>query len=396
MTETAIHTSSPPATKNGTLRVTIVGPVYPHRGGIAHYTACLAQALGERNCEVQLVGFRRMYPSWLFPGRSEFDPSGPPPQVASDPILTPLNPVRWMAAIRAIRRFGPDLVIFPWWHSWFFPCTSFCAAWLRWLQHRRIALLCHNVRSHDRAAVDRLAWGVLSRLPHAHIVHASPDPDRLRAMNPKARVVCVPHPRYDMFHDREITREEARRELGFHDEDEVCLCFGLVRHYKGLDVAIEAFGRIKNRPNLRLLVAGEFYEPRDRYDVAVKKLGIGDRVTIHDEYVPNERVAWFFRVADVLVAPYRAASHSGVVQIARAFRVPTIASNVGGLADLVDDGKTGLLVPPVDVDALASAIERFFAEGLAEPFRQNLEQEEGLFSWSDLAGTIRELAGASS
>jgi len=372
-------------------RIAIIGPAYPHRGGIAHYTTCMARALRDSGCLVQVISFRRLYPRIFFPGRTEFDPSRKPAAFPSEPILSPLNPVRWIAAMRAVKRFKPDLVVIPWWHSWFFPCTTFCLAWLRWVQHRRTVLLCHNLGSHDHRVADSLAWPLLSRLPHVHIVHQSDGPRRLRKLNPKARVTCLSHPVYEIFCDSAITREAARQQLRLSPDDEVCLVFGLVRQYKGLDVAIQAAALLRNRPRLRLLVAGEFYEPREPYDRLIRRLGLADRVLIHDRYVPNEDVALYFAAADLLVAPYRAASHSGVVQIAMGFGLPIVASDVGGMKDLIRPDETGLLVPAVDPKALADAIARFFDQGLAALFRQNLLSQKGRFSWSALAETIRSL-----
>jgi glycosyltransferase involved in cell wall biosynthesis len=372
--------------------ITIVGPAYPHRGGIAHYTACLARALSEYGCRVQLISFRRLYPRLLFPGRTEFDSSDEPIQFPSARILTPTNPFRWLAAMRAVGRFSPDLAVVAWWHSWFFPCTAFCLGWLRWIQRRRVVLLCHNIGSHDRRVADRVAWRFLSRLPDVHLVHASDDPARILALNPKARVIRLPHPTYDIFSASAVTREEARQILHLDPSDEVCLFFGLVRPYKGLALAIEAMNLLRDRPRLRLVVAGEFYEPREPYDRLIARHGLTDRVFFHDHYIPNEAVAIYFRAADLLVAPHRSVSHSGVVQIARGFGLPVVAGDVGGMKDLVSNGRTGLLVPPADAQALAAAIARFFNQALAGPFRQNLEMEKGRFSWSTLAETLCRLA----
>jgi len=373
-------------------RISLVGPAYPHRGGIAHYTVCLARALSDAGCRVQVISFRRLYPRLLFPGRTEFDSSGDPIRFPAERILAPLNPVRWIAAMRAIGRFSPDLVVFAWWHAWFFPCTAFCLAWLRWVRRRRVVLLCHNIGSHDRRLADRVAWRFLSRLPDVHLVHASDDAPRILALHPRARVICVPHPTYDAFAASAVTRDEARRILNLDPGDEVCLFFGLVRPYKGLDLALEAINRLRERPRLRLVVAGEFYEPREPYDHQIARLNLADRAIIHDRYIPNEEVAVYFRAADLLVAPYRAISHSGVVQIARGFGLPVVASDVGGMREIVSDGRTGLLVPPEDSQALAAAMARFFDQALAGPFRRNLEMEKGRFSWSKLAETLSNLA----
>ncbi|MCX8038815.1 MAG: glycosyltransferase [Candidatus Sumerlaeia bacterium] len=373
-------------------RVTLVGPVHPHRGGIAHYTACLAEAVQKSGCAVQVVSFVRLYPRFLFPGQSEFDVSREAAAFPSERVLAPLNPLRWMSALQAIKRFHPDLVVIAWWHSWFLPVTAFLLVWLRWVQRRRTVLLCHNVGSHDRKLVDGLAWRILCRLPEVHLVHASGDPARIRARNRRARIVCLPHPTYNLFSRSAISRDAARERLGLAPTARVCLMFGLVRRYKGVDIAIEAMARLRDQPDLRLIVAGEFYEPREPYQQQIECLGLAGKVLLHDRYIPNEEVATYFRAADVMLAPYREASHSGAVQTARGFHLPIIATRVGGMPDLVQDGETGLLVPPESPEALAAAIVRYFQENLGERFRANLAAQSARYSWSSLAETLRALA----
>lgn len=373
-------------------RITIVGPVHPLRGGIAHHTAMLAQALAERGCAVQLLSFRRLYPRALFPGRDQRDSSRRPLVFPSEAVLTPFQPLRWLAAMRAIGRFSPDLVIWAWWHSMFLPVTAFGLWWLRRIDRRRVALLCHNLRSHDHAALDRLAWPRLSRGPDIHIVTGSESARELRSMNPDARVVSLPHPPFDVFFDPQIDRAEARRRLGLDPDERVCLFFGTVRPYKGLDVAIEALARMREPERPLLLVAGEFYPPRDAVDRALGRLGRQGRVMIHDRYIRNEEVAVYFQAADVLVAPYRSATQSGVLQIARAFDLPVIASRVGSLADVVRDDETGLLVPAADPERLAEALRRFFTGNRGPRFRANLRSEKDGPSWGKLAAAVHELA----
>jgi len=377
-------------------RISIIGPIYPHRGGIAHYTACLARALAEKGCDVQVVAFRRLYPRWLFPGRSEFDPSARPVAFDAERILGPLNPWSWLRAVRSIGRFSPDLVVVSWWHSWLFPSTAFLLGWLRGVAKRQTVLLCHNIRSHDRGLADRLAWPFLARLPSAHIVHCTGDPEKIRRRNHKANVIRAPHPIYEIFRDPAVTRETARKTLGIADSDRVCLFFGLVRRYKGLDVAIGALDRLARRNRgIRLVVAGEFYDKPAPYRKMIEDSGLATWARIEDHYIPNEEVALYFKAADLLLAPYRSGSHSGVIQIARAFALPVVASNIGGIADLVEHGRTGLLVPPDDPAALADAIGRYFDENLGDIFRRNINQDKDRFSWSSLAETIKKLASGS-
>lgn len=391
------------------MRVTLVGPVYPHRGGIAQHTACLARALEEDGCEVQVIGFSRLYPRLGFPGTTELDTSARPIEFPSERILTAWSPASWLRATAAIARFDPDLVVVAWWHSLFLPMTTFALGWQRLLAHRRTVLLSHNVTDHDHAVLDALAGPLLARLPNAHLVHAASAAARIRARHANARVMVVPHPSYDVFRAfaDDVTKHDARAALGLNQDELVLLFFGLVRPYKGLDVALEALaelvaevrngGRARDA-RLRFVIAGESYGPAGDVRRLVDKLGLGDHVVLHDHFIPNEHVARYFRAADVLVAPYRHASHSGVTQIARAFHVPTIATDVGGLSELVRHDVTGLLVPaPPDAHAFAHAIARCRDEpSLLPRLRDALREEErtgdaSAFTWQALARALREL-----
>jgi glycosyltransferase involved in cell wall biosynthesis len=381
------------ATEAAAPRVCLVGPVHPFRGGIAHYTACLARALGARGCAVDVVNYRRLYLRWLFPGTTMLDHSAAPIGVKAEAILRPLAPWTWIAAGRHIRRFDPDVVVAQWWHVFFAPCILSVVALCRWRTRARVAVLCHNVSDHEKHGLLNAAGNRLLAASGASlIVHSERDAETMARLAGRVRVFVTQHPVYDVFRGMgEGDGAQLRRELGIGDAP-LCLFFGVVRKYKGLEDLLAAMALDTTPRDARLLVAGEFYEPVERFEAMARDLGIVARVTIVNRYIPNEEVERYFAAADVVVAPYRSASQSGVVRIAQAFAKPAIVTEVGGLPEMVEPGRTGLVVPPGSPAALSEAIGRFFREGLGARFRDALEAQAGRFTWDPLTTHIERLA----
>lgn len=375
------------------MKVCLIGPAYPYRGGIAHFTTLLAREFS-RSHEILVVNFSRLYPSFLFPGKTQFDESAAPIDVSSERIIDSINPFSSIRAARRIARFEPDLVVFQWWHPFFAVAYAAVAAALGRMRRVPRVYLCHNVLPHEASIVDR----TLSRLgfagADAFLVQSSEDEDRLRTILGPAlggkKCALHPHPIYDMFRTGSVGREEARRALGVSGR--VLLFFGYIRPYKGVRVLLEAFARAVREMELTLLLVGEFYEEREPYDELIARLGIGDRIVLVDRYVPNEDVELYFEAADLVVLPYLSATQSGIVQVAYGFDTPVIVTAVGGLPDVVSDGKTGLIVPPGDSAALASAIADFFNRHSAEEMAAGIAACKERFSWERCVQVLLELA----
>jgi glycosyltransferase involved in cell wall biosynthesis len=361
------------------MRICLVGPAYPYRGGISHFTQMLALAMDGAH-ETRIVGFSRLYPSILFPGKTQYETQGARVRVESVRAIDSINPFSWRRAARVMRDFAPDLVVVQWWHPFFAPALRGVLG--RFLRVRRVPVvfLCHNVLPHEGSRLDRVLarWGFAKA--DAFLVQSTEDRARLLAIRPDAPVDVHPHPVYSQFAHGGVDRDGARRQLGVSGR--VLLFFGLIRAYKGLPTLLRAFARVADRLDATLVVAGEFYEDRRPYDALVAELGIGARVRIIDRYVPDDEVAVYFRAADLAVLPYTSATQSGIVQTAFAFELPVVVTAVGGLPDVVDDGVTGYVVPPGDPQALAAAIERFFAPGTGERMAAAIRAQADRFSWS--------------
>jgi glycosyltransferase involved in cell wall biosynthesis len=316
------------------VKIALVGPVYPYRGGIAHYTAQLYAALAAARHDLWLTTFRRQYPQWLFPGKSDRDPSDRGFQVAAaHTSLDSLNPLTWLWTLRELRAFGPDVLILQWWTTFWSPIWLVLAWGVRWRRATRLVFLCHNVVPHDAKRWER--W--LSRLVLAQgdgwVVHTEEERARLTALLPHARPEVAAHPVYDIFDTAASDPAAsdpaaARARLGLSPEGVWLLFFGMVRPYKGLDDLLAALPQvIAAQPEVRLLVAGDFWGLYAATVARVAALGLSESVILRDGYIANEDVPFYFAAADALVAPYRRATGSGVVQTARGLGLPVIGTD---------------------------------------------------------------------
>lgn len=343
------------------MRISIIGPAYPLRGGISHHVYWLHQQLTARNHTVQTVSFRKLYPKILFPGRTELDTSSLRLDAHAVPILSPLNPATWLRAYNVVKSFSPDVIIFQWWQPFFAPLVGILA---RGFKNAGIKCLieCHNIFPHERTPLDGLLIAfALSAADHL-ITHSANDRDELLALIPDKTVSVSPLPSLDVFSHRSTRARDGR----------TVLFFGKVRKYKGLKVLLQAMPYVLETIECELLIVGEFYDSIDEYERLIRELGIGNSVRIQDRYVPNEEVPAIFDLADVLILPYLSATQSGVASIALSNGLPIIASRTGGLAESVIENVNGLLFPPDDFVALADKIIEYFSTNRGPVFARNI------------------------
>ncbi len=369
------------------MRIALVGLTHPFRGGISHYTTLLYDALDESH-DVRFFSLSRQYPKLLFPGSSQIETSSICLPVPNDPCIDSMNPLSWLVACYRICKFRPDVILFSWWHPFFAPSFGTVAHLARLGRGIPSCFLCHNVVPHESSMVDRLLLRFVYSSAQHFITHTQMDREKLLEMMPAAHVSCSPHPTYEAFAAGEtVTAVEAKEQLGLTAK-KVLLFFGFVRPYKGLAHLLEAVTLLADDAGYHLLVVGEFYEPKDRYQHALDRLLAANQLTLVDEYVPNHLVPMYFSAADVVMVPYDEATQSGIVQLAYGFLKPVIATRVGGLPDVVFESETGYLVPPADPIAMAGAIRRLFEEDDPERMRQEISKRRDCFSWERMVETI--------
>jgi glycosyltransferase involved in cell wall biosynthesis len=361
------------------MRISIIGPAYPLRGGIAHHVFWLRQELTARGHSVQVVSFRKLYPRIFFPGTSELDTSRLKLDAGALPILSPLNPATWLSAFRQVKAFSPDVIVFEWWQPFFGPLVGTLARWFR-RSGVRCIIECHNVFPHEQSPLDGpLVRFALSPADHL-ITHSAKDREDLLAAVPGKEVTVSPLPSLDEFSGHGNNSRSGR----------TILFFGKVRKYKGLDVLLDAMPKVLSKMECKLIVVGEFYDSIEKYQQQIRRLDLESHVHIDNRYVPNEEVAAIFERADVLVLPYVSASQSGVARIALSNGLPVIASRTGGLSETVIDQVNGLLFPPGDPEALAGQIVRYFSDNLGPVLSENIRKIPAEDSTHQLGGVIEE------
>lgn len=367
------------------MKIAVIGPTYPHRGGITHYTSLLAATLREQH-EVRLYGFRAQYPKWLFPGRSQIDPS-PAPLVDLEARrwLIPWWPISWWRVLRDWLKWRPDRIVVQWWVPFMAPMT----AWLTGRAHDlgiRVVLICHNVLPHERNRFDAMLVRSALRRADQLIVHSQPDRDRAKTLLPGCQVDVVPLPSYANFQSEAWTRDRARAALNVNGN--VLLFFGFVRPYKGLLDLLAALPHILTEFDLTLLVVGEIWGKPEIYQARVAELGLESHVRFVDRYVSNDETVMYFAATDLVVLPYREATGSAVLQLSFGLGVPVVATRTGGMGEAVAEGVTGWLVEPGDVDGLAKAIALFFKNQQGADFRAHIRERQTQFSWDRIVDAI--------
>ncbi len=368
-------------------RVALLGPLHPWRGGLAQYLQLLGDAL-EAHAEVRAVTFTRQYPGFLFPGTSQLDPAAPRPRYPTEALLDSIGPWSWRRTAAHLERFAPGVVVLKWWMPFFAPSFASSVGPLR-RRGTKVVLVCDNLVAHEPRLFDAAFSAWMLRNSDGYLVMSDAverDLDRLKPGAPRRH---VPHPFYAQFDRGRHTRESARASLGLTGD--VALFFGYVRHYKGLDTLLQAWPKVRaRRPGATLVVAGESYEKPDLHRTLATAAGEG-AVRMLDRYIADDEVEALFRAADVTVLPYRSATQSGVTHVSYALGVPVIATRVGGIAETVREGETGLTCAPEDPDALADTIVRYFEQDLRARMAAPIAALQAKHSWAALADSTVDL-----
>ena len=367
------------------MKIILIGPAYPYRGGIAAFNERLAQQFGNEGHDVELFTFTLQYPSFLFPGTTQYSNDPAPENLTITRSISSVNPFTWVKSARAICRRKPDLVVFAYWMAFMAPCYSTMARHLH-RHHIRTVGLIHNMIPHEPNLLDKLfAPRFVARMDAFVALSRSvvDDIHRLDRKN-KPKTFC-PHPLYDNF-GTPVSREEALQHLGLDANHRYVLFFGLIRDYKGLDLLMEAFADAR-LADVRLIVAGECYGSPVKYDELEQHLQISDRIVWHRQFIANDDVKYYFAAASIVAQPYRSATQSGVTQIAYHFERPMLVTNVGGLAEIVPDGHVGRVVNP-DAASIADALVDFFEADREAAFTQGVREEKTKYAWSNMTAAL--------
>ena len=399
-------------------KIVLISPAYPLRGGIAASAERLAEALQAAGHDVVIYSFSLQYPSFLFPGKSQFSDDPPPKGLTIKTRLNSVNPFNWPVVGREIARENPDRIIARFWLPLMGPCLGTVLRVARFFSKKkfRITGLVDNIIPHEKRPGDRAFARYFVRSCDDFVVMSKsvgeeirqflpvnpspgPSPNGRGETRPKAAfgsasplpevsgegpevgllIRFAPHPIYDTYGEP-LEKTEARRQLGLPTETPIVLFFGFIRKYKGLDLLLNALAQT---PDIQALIAGECYEDWSFYQHIIDEHCLAGRVHLHTNFIPADRVRVFFSAADLVVQPYRSATQSGISQIAYHFEKPMIVTNVGGLPEIVTDGISGYVVAP-EPDAIAAAMKDFFEQNRAENMTEGVRMEKARFSWENL------------
>lgn len=373
------------------MKLALVGPLPPLRGGISQYNNSLLLSLRKLGYDVLPISYRVLYPSFLFPGSSQFDESTRAPD-GSLASLSAWNPISWMKVSAKIRQHGATHIVLQHWHPYFVHCLRFMASHSN---AERVTVIAHNVLPHENATLGKRLNPLLFRKADKVIVGGSEQLLQLKNLVPGVDGAVVPHPAYDRFfaeHSGESALDrhlEARKRLAIPLEIPYFVHLGLVREYKGVDVLLRAAARLTT--DYRLDIIGEFYDKPDSYHALHSELKLGDRVRIDNRYLSDKEMADRIHAADAIVLPYRQATQSGIAMAALAGGAPIIATKTGALKDIVIEGENGILAEPDDIHSLADAIARFIKPSHCD-WRQRREAISNStlrqYSWDSLVNQI--------
>ncbi|MEJ8803532.1 glycosyltransferase [Pontibacter sp. H249] len=374
-------------------KVVIVGPAHPLRGGgMATFNERLALAFQEAGDEVEIVTFSLQYPSFLFPGKSQYSDEPAPKGLRIKVLINSVNPLSWWKTGNYIKKQKPDLVIFRYWLPFMGPGLGTIARIIRRNKYSRVLAITDNVVPHEKRPGDIPFTRYFLKACHGFVTMSRSVQQDLEQFEPNKPSLYLPHPLYDNFGAAE-TKAEAYTALGLDPTYNYILFFGFIRAYKGLDILLKAMAdaQVRSIPNLKLIVAGEFYEDAAPYHQLIQELDLQDQLVLRTDFIPNAEVRHYFCAADLVVQPYKHATQSGVTQVAYHFDKPMVVTKVGGLAELVPDKEVGYVVEP-EPAAIAKAILQFYTSADAPALIQNITKYKKRFSWQRFVQATWELA----
>ncbi len=371
--------------------IIIIGPAHPLRGGLASFNERLALQFQNNGHKVSIYSFSLQYPGFLFPGSTQFSSEPAPANIKINTVINSVNPFNWIKIGKRIKKEKPDIILVRYWLPFMGPCLGTILRIVKKNKHTRVVCMADNVIPHEKRFGDKVFTKYFVKPVDAFITMSEKVLEDLKSFAPSKPAKYVAHPLYDNFGEK-ISKEQARKQLRIDNEQRIMLFFGFIRKYKGLDILFDAMKILKETnpqqqtPNIKLLVAGEFYEDRKPYDEQINKLGIENDLILHTTFIPDSEVKNYLCAADIVVQPYRNATQSGVTPLAYHFEIPMIVTNVGALPAMVPDNRAGLVAEP-NAESIAEKIREYFQKG-EDHFLPYLKEEKKKYSWDVMTNEI--------
>jgi glycosyltransferase involved in cell wall biosynthesis len=376
------------------LKIFIIGPAYPLRGGPAQFNENLCAELIREGHDAQIISYTLQYPNFLFPGSSQFEQSGSAPDgIKIHSLINTINPASWLKTANFIKQQKPDFILIRYWLPFFGPSLGTIARLVR--RNTTVLALTDNVLPHEKRIGDKIFTKYFIKSCHGFIAMSQTVLKDISLFSNTPNTAYSPHPMYETY-GKPVSKDEARIKLGIAPNDKIVLFFGLIRRYKGLDILIEAMSdeRLK-QASIKLLIAGEFYDDKTPYLEQIEKLGLTDRVILRDRFISNEDVKYYFCASNIVAQTYRKATNSGVTMVGYYYEKPMLVTNTGGLAEIVPDGSCGYVVE-IDTALIASKLLDYFQHEREATYTKNVALEKKKYEWSTFIASLLQLAHKSS
>lgn len=372
------------------MKVIIVGPAFPLRGGIANFNESLCREFNKAGHQTQIYSFSLQYPSFLFPGTTQYDTGQAPADISIKTCINSVNPFNWLSSALKIKKEKPDLVIVRFWIPFMGPCLGTIMRLIKFNTNIKVIAITDNVIPHEKRIGDSFFTRYFVKSCQGFVAMSKAVLNDLNTFTNNQNKAFIPHPIYDTFGEK-VSKATALQKLKLDPSKHYILFFGFIRQYKGLDLLLRAMAdeQIK-KLNIHLIVAGEFYESPEPYLQLIQEGQLEQHLILNTHYIHSDLVKYYFCAADLIVQPYHTATQSGVTQIAYHFERPMLVTNVGGLAEMVPHQICGY-VAERDPQQIAHYIKDFYLESREEEMVKNTIQEKKNFSWKAMIDGILDL-----
>ncbi len=372
------------------MKVIILGSAHPLRGGLAAYNERLAREFIKQGHSVQIYTFSLQYPSFLFPGTTQYSDQPAPDDLYIHVKVNSVNPLNWLSVGKEIAKLNADLLIVKYWLPFMAPALGTICRLAKRNKKTKVLAILDNIIPHEKRIGDNILSKYFVGGVDAFIAMSESVLKDLDIFDTKKPRLFSPHPLFDNFGEV-VNKAEAYKHLGLEINSDYLLFFGFIRDYKGLDLLLQALTdeRVRNL-NFKLIVAGEFYSNEELYTNMIKELGVADKLILKTQFISDDEVRYYFCAADMVVQPYKHATQSGVTQICYHFNRPMLVTNVGGLPEIVPNGKVGYVTEP-NPQSIADAIVDFYTNHKEFVFRDYIKAEKSKYAWSTMLDKIMEM-----
>lgn len=373
-------------------RVVIVGPAYPLRGGLSTYNERLCKGFNDQGDQCSILSFSLQYPNFLFPGKTQFSTDPAPADTDIDTAINSVNPFNWIKVGLKYKKLAPDVMVFRYWMPFMAPALGTIARIVKRNGKTRMVAIADNIYPHEKHFYDKPATNYFVNSIDGFVTMSQSVLKDLQNLAPQKPSMYIPHPMYDNFGEG-MEKTEAKKAIGLDPNVNYLLFFGFIRQYKGLDLLLQSFAKSGlQHKNVKLLIAGEYYEDATPYKALIQSLNLSDSVVERNDFIPNSEVSTYFSASDMVVQTYHSATQSGVTQIAYHFNKPMLVTNVGGLAETVPHGEVGYVCEKTS-ESISEALIDFYENRREQAYSVNAGEYKKRFNWAHIMNGLKSVAG---